>query len=1470
MRSFRRRAIPVGIIAVGVLLTAARTLRQSTQQAGRTDLRNVLNTGYILQDRNADSVVDFLNARIVVPAAATDAEAAAAANLAARLGYETSASNLDLAVLDTVKAAAWDTPVVLIGNANALLARALPDAELRTRLGTLAAGDGAIVWARENATFRRGAVALIGGDATGLAAAADYFASRYPSVWGVRGSSYTDVADRISRFLDQRSLSHDPVVIDHIVISAARRGVARVGVQVIVPDSAVARRVIAALEMPDSTERDSTAAGGGRGVAGGAGRSGRGGNVAGAATDSAGPQPGTSAPSQGRGRVRRADLEFTDLHRIDVAVSGGGARTVVPLLPARPWQTRAAAEWIPRDALDFTLSDLYTISGLFRDTNQDLVPDRMEAHIAINGGGSATRLAALAERIGLETAGIRLPLVGVGGQQDYPHETGFPIVFGVDHYQTTRLIRRGALAGSIDRPGEGFIQFVRGGFSGRNGLVIGAPDKAGLDAVTDYAARRLPYLWDHGKGRPQLADVETEVRRFFQVKDGPGQVALATQKLGVWLDRLKGKQIDSIAVEIAAKQQYAGLDRYVDRSVKERFPSAKTSVATYKTGFGVGKQIFAQDVQIPWEVDAFWKTFRVEALPKLNASSRGRIELRVSESPAVRERIAADIRKELVTKGVPANAFDVQVLSAYKQGYSWLYDEILPKLRGKEVGRVDITYHTLKDSKEVRWQVMESDTRWLQELYPIDATLARELRVPDSVITFTASRDRDPIYRVRALSPTGAEILSASFTPAYVVRPFFDIVPDYEQVRVTTGWLRVESNGQTIVDQRVKTDPETFWDVLQSDTYKRIADYIMDVQEGRPASANAPYFDEFRVELTMSEPDYRLGVDEEVISSLEALHEDIYFETLTLFNLIGGRYGAGAMDYAGRVIPMIKPSVDGKSGRAKITFTGKERAVPQLVLTYRERGKELVRDRYPLSALPTDAPRLRGITVRAGNNGPSQLLFDVASIDSTDRFEQYKVRGTEESIDRTFLPATLLEGMTRSLLDLHRAGVALDALSFDRVGDLLFRIALRDTSAKFSRLVSVPRTSRPTVITNPVVGSPGFKYTGQPIVQWDSPIPPPENDSILARLSTFPGVRVFFAGKSFLGKNVFAADFLPAHESRYISQAKLNALKPTLLLSGRQHANEVSSTSHVLRLGELLVTDSSYARLLKKVNVVLHPITNPDGAQLAYDMQTVTPDFMLHAGYLGALGVDATSGAGNEDAIYPESRVRPMLQEMWLPDIYMNLHGYPSHEWVQYFAGYSGWVRGRTGTQRSWWSPRGWFVPGFNYIDDPRNPEWGRAQFAILDSVAAAITSSPQVNAMNQRLYARYQKYGKQDDETFREYFHKGILVYQSRRGRELAGGGAAGGGRGGGAAAAGADPAGGGGAVGSPRVTYFSVTTEAPDETARGDWLKLVSSAGIAHTSALLRYLATGVNDVRRDVAEFDGVVLRSVARRKPVLPRR
>jgi hypothetical protein len=148
-------------------------------------------------------------------------------------------------------------------------------------------------------------------------------------------------------------------------------------------------------------------------------------------------------------------------------------------------------------------------------------------------------------------------------------------------------------------------------------------------------------------------------------------------------------------------------------------------------------------------------------------------------------------------------------------------------------------------------------------------------------------------------------------------------------------------------------------------------------------------------------------------------------------------------------------------------------------------------------------------------------------------------------------------------------------------------------------------------------------------------------------------------------------------------------------------------------------------------------------------------------------------------------------------------------------------------------------------VEDEENPDYQKAQFAILDSMAAAVTGNADVDDMNRRLYARYKKYGEQDRDGFTEYFHNGMVVNMRLTGNESIGNG-----------------------LNSPRITYFSVTTEAPDETARGPWMDLMGQVGLAHTTSTLKYLANGEFEVEREAEAFDEAVVRKLYRIKPVLP--
>ena len=48
---------------------------------------------------------------------------------------------------------------------------------------------------------------------------------------------------------------------------------------------------------------------------------------------------------------------------------------------------------------------------------------------------TAGQRAQLEARVGLETAGMRFPLARVGGEDDHPEDSGFPVIVGSDHYQ---------------------------------------------------------------------------------------------------------------------------------------------------------------------------------------------------------------------------------------------------------------------------------------------------------------------------------------------------------------------------------------------------------------------------------------------------------------------------------------------------------------------------------------------------------------------------------------------------------------------------------------------------------------------------------------------------------------------------------------------------------------------------------------------------------------------------------------------------------------------------------------------------------------------------------------------------------------------------------------------------------------------------------------------------------------------------
>ena len=982
-----------------------------------------------------------------------------------------------------------------------------------------------------------------------------------------------------------------------------------------------------------------------------------------------------------------------------------------------------------------TLANLYTNDGLFGDADNNRIPDRLDVLLSPAGQGTEGTVN-LAARIGLESTGISIPVSVPPDRIGNPEEAPTLVLIGIAHPLVDKLVADKKFAKPPLEPGEGLLQVVRKAFGDKSAVIVTGADGAGLARALAEAAERLPHVWARGKDRTTLDDVQDDVRRTLSGRTPAGQAATALYKLDKLAAALADKSLESADVLVSLEKPAEGFADVV-RQHAARITADHVNVVIDNRDVQHAKTIIDDSFEIPSEVDEFWQQFRAKVLPMVKKNQPVTVEAGLSEPPEMRARIERDARAELVKAAPRENGSAVTVLCAYKQGYSWLYDVVRPAVAGKSIDGITIRFARIGPPPEWKQQAMFAPTRWLLEEYPIADVLARDLKIDPGKIKFEEAAVGAPAYEVTVNGAGGTVLFHQTFEPRIVLRNFFDQFPTYEKVRVETGWLRATEGGRTIVDQRIETDPERFWDHFQAKTLPAIYDYEMTLSKGKPRPEDAPFFGELRADISMSEPSYKPGVDNELIAPLESLQEEIYFNTLHFFDVLGREARGPSLDYIGRVIPVVRPMADGKAGKAHVTFTGFATNRPAVTVTYRERNGGGGEARLDIPAVSLDMPDALAAVVKAGANGIERLDLRVKVDTEKDERPDLVKRARAEDVDRRIISAEEVTSVVTNLNQLRSAGLYKEALAYHDLAGLRIDAAWNWAPDQANQVVAVlDGNGRPAPFPDPKSLLPdGYKYHGEPIVQWDTPIPPPEGHAMLAKMSSFKEATVYKVGESYLGKDIWAMDLMAPVQASHWSQAKATTLKPTVVYSARQDANEVSSTSHTLKFAEMLLTDPAFKDALKKVNVVFHPFTNPDGAQLAYDLYKITPDYLLHPGYLGSLGVSLVT-RWDSDPMYPESKVRVKLWKTWLPDVFLNPHGYPSHEWVQMFSEYAAWVRNRVSEARDWQQMRGWFIPGFNYLDDPKYPRNKEAAFKIREMITANINAVPEVRALNQRAYA--------------------------------------------------------------------------------------------------------------------------------------
>lgn len=110
-----------------------------------------------------------------------------------------------------------------------------------------------------------------------------------------------------------------------------------------------------------------------------------------------------------------------------------------------------------------------------------------------------------------------------------------------------------------------------------------------------------------------------------------------------------------------------------------------------------------------------------------------------------------------------------------------------------------------------------------------------------------------------------------------------------------TGWLRVRD-----ADGAIQTD------AAQATEYQQAFRSIVDTVRNHPWGAHEPYFDRLEIRVDLPGMDFALPVDEEIVSTFEALHEDLYFTLLEHFQHHSGRPSGDRGLQPGQIIPDIR------------------------------------------------------------------------------------------------------------------------------------------------------------------------------------------------------------------------------------------------------------------------------------------------------------------------------------------------------------------------------------------------------------------------------------------------------------------------------------------------------------------------------------------------------------------------------------
>ena len=796
-----------------------------------------------------------------------------------------------------------------------------------------------------------------------------------------------------------------------------------------------------------------------------------------------------------------------------------------------------------------------------------------------------------------------------------------------------------------------------------------------------------------GQGQ-QLLDFVSELCGHF-----PMQGAFDT-----WTDRLKeigsGFRMRSLDGQLAYAKAYAdqGAEAYVEPAVKsclgrlgKEFPDVR--FFNYKDE----KKEYEVEYDICWEVDDLKKVLEQKVYGNLRTGNQVCLQIAVSEDQKVRKSLEAEIRERLRQLGIQNP--EVTVLCSYKQGFSWISEKEIPELKKyPDLKTVEIYFKPFLPPGVTEWKdedgavpsysnIDKDPERWydmpiryLQELYPIEDVIAKETGIdPDQIVFKVYEGAEDITYELKGLGTDGRELYHSIYKAAWTERCYIDAYPDLGKVHPATGYVRLSVDGEKLLDEQIESDVEKIWKIYQQQVLPDIRAYVDKKTRGKDLVSAQPFFEKLEIDILASEPDERLDSREDLLSSLDGLHEDIYFVGTDYFKNYGMEKAGQVTDAPGLILPKIRKQ-EGKP-RMKVTVYAQNSQEPVI----RQKDGSLIR---PVLSKSEVNVWMKGFhTDEEGNTAvlrvegvPEEVVKAYAELLDKDQL----MLGSKLEGIRKLVFETEQGSYTARIREKHENKESLDIRQIDLSED---------------RLIGYEDYIR-----------------------------------IIDQLKKVPELNVYPVAVSYKGRTVYAVEFCP-RLSGYISRTKRITAHPSQIIDSRHHANEVSSTNSAFMLIRKILTDEAFTLLPDQMNLVILPMENVDGAAIHYELQKDNPNWKLHVARFNAVGKEFYYDLFETETIHTEAEAMRRLFMTFLPDALIDNHGVPSHEWEQQFSGYT------SPAYKGFWLPRSLLYGYFYHITGDEYHSNYTLNKKMEDVIADAFMEDEEITRENKMWARQFEKY---------------------------------------------------------------------------------------------------------------------------------